>query len=406
MWILRLAWKNIWRNKHRTVITTAAVFFAVLLSVLTDSLWKGVFNHMIRNMVSFYSGYIQVHQRGYQNEQVLDKSFQLSDTTVQIIYGNKNVTAFSARLESFALAASKDITKGSLVIGVDPDKEDVITQLKSKIVAGEYLSRSGREVILGEGLAAKLLLKVNDTIVLIGQGYHGATAAGKYRIGGLLKFGSPDLNSKVLYMPLPAAQELYAADGMITSVALQLRHPGALNKTAQALQASLGNSYEVLTWEKMMPEVVQHMRTDTANMKIIQGILYVLICFGIFGTLIMMMVERKFEMGMLVAIGMKKSKLIFLSVAEAVCTVAGGCILGIAVSIPVVFYLHAHPFKFSGNFAQVYERFGFEAIWPTATDPAIFITQGVVVFVIGLVLSLYPVYKIMKIDPVLALKRQ
>jgi putative ABC transport system permease protein len=220
-----------------------------------------------------------------------------------------------------------------------------------------------------------------------------------------LKFGSPDLNDKVLYMPLLLAQELYGADSMITTCVLSLKKLATLNATANRLKTTLGNNYEVMTWEEIMPEVVQQMKTDTANKKIIQGILYILVSFGIFGTIIMMIVERKYEMGMLVAIGMKKIKLITLLSIESLLTVLTGCILGILTSIPIVYYLHKHPIKLSGNVAQVYERFGFEAIWPTSTDTSIFISQGVIVLIIGLVLSLYPVYTTIQLNPVTAMRR-
>lgn len=405
MWLLKLAWKNIWRNKNRTIITMAAIFFAVILSVLTSSLWKGIFNNLINNMVGLYTGYVQVHKAGYWNEQVLENSFELTVAVEQQILKDKGITAFAPRLESFALASSQEITKGCMVVGVDPEKENQITQLKSKILKGKYFQSNDKSILIGKSLAERLNLQVNDTIVLIGQGYHGATAAGKYKIGGLVKFGSPDLNDKVLYMPLLLAQELYGADNMITSCVLSLQNPDNLNATASRLKASIGNNYEVMTWEEMMPEIVQHMRTDATNMKVIQGILYLLVSFGIFGTLTMMMVERKFEMGMLLAVGMNKMKLIGLLFFESIITLLSGCFLGLIASIPIVYYLQKHPIRFSGNFAETYEKFGFEAIFPTTIETEIFVSQAVIVFLIGLVLSQYPVYKIIRLSPVNAMRR-
>lgn len=154
-----------------------------------------------------------------------------------------------------------------------------------------------------------------------------------------------------------------------------------------------------------LPEIKQHIATDSNNMRYIQGILYLLIGFGIFGTLLMMMVERKYEMGMLVAIGMKKSRLIMLLVAESILTVVIGCFFGIMASVPIVYYLNKYPLKMGGETAEVYQKFGFEAIFPTSTDSENFINQGITVLIIGLLLSLYPVYKIIRLDPVSAMKR-
>jgi ABC-type lipoprotein release transport system permease subunit len=405
MWLIKMAWKNMWRNRSRTIITMSAIFFAVILSVIASSLKDGIFDNLVKNVVSFYTGYAQVHKQGYWDEQILDNSFEKSAEAEQKILQDKNISAITSRLESFALVSSEDITKGSLVVGINPEKENEITLLKNKVISGSYLQENDTALLLAQGLAKRLKLNVGDTAVLIGQGYHGATAAGKYRIKGVVKFGSPELNDKALFMPLPVTQDFYSAYGMITSYILSLNNTNRLQETVSTTGISLGNTYEVMSWENMMPEIKQHINTDSDNMKYIQGILYMLICFGIFGTLLMMMVERKFEMGMLVAIGMKKTKLILLMLVESVLTVLAGCILGIFAAIPLVYYLNRHPIKIGGETAKAYERFGFEAIFPTSTEASNFIYQGIVVLVIGLLLSLYPMYKIIRLNPVSAMKR-
>lgn len=405
MWLIKFAWKNMWRNRNRTAITMAAVFFAVILSVLTNSLQDGVFDNLIKNVVSFYSGYIQVHKKGYWDEQILDNTFESSDKLESEILQQNNVTAVAPRLESFALASSDSLTKGCLVIGIDPEKENSITKLGNKVIKGEYLTDHDKGILLAEGLARRLKLNLSDTLVLIGQGYHGAMAVGKYHIKGILKFGSPDLNDQSLYLSLLIAQELYSAENMLTSYVIGLENPDIIDPTASTLRSTLGENYEAMTWEEMMPEVVQHIKTDKGSMVIIQGVLYMLIGFGIIGTLLMMMVERKYEMGMLVAIGMKKVKLMQLLMIESILTVFSGCILGILASIPIVLYLYRYPIRFKGDVADVYEEFGFEAIFPTSTDPKIFLTQGMIVLILALVLSLYPIIKIARINPVTAMKK-
>jgi ABC-type lipoprotein release transport system permease subunit len=130
-----------------------------------------------------------------------------------------------------------------------------------------------------------------------------------------------------------------------------------------------------------------------------------LICFGIFGTLLMMMVERRFEMGMLVAIGMRKSTLMLLLMIESVLTVLLGCLLGILAGIPLVYYFNRHPIRIGGETAETYRRFGFEPIFPTSVDAGNFIRQGTFVLIIGLILSLYPMYKAMRLNPVTAMKK-
>jgi len=394
-----------WRNSYRTVIVMCSVAFAVILSTLTSSLKTGVFDNLIKNMVSYYSGYIQVHKKGYWEERILDNSFHADEKIEQTLLSNQNVAALSPRLESFALASAGEKTKGCMVLGIDPDREDKITFLRTKISAGSYIHSEKGSVMMAEGLLKRLGIRLNDTIVLIGQGYHGATAAGKYRIAALLKLGSPDLNDKILVMGLADAQEMYAAEGMITSYVLSIHELKELAPTKNYIQKNVGPFYEVMTWEELMPDIQQHIRGDSANMQIVQIILYLLISFGIFSTLLVMMQERKFEMGMLVAIGMRKLRLAVVVMIESMLTVLLGCVIGIAASIPIIFYFNKHPIRFAGETARAYERFGFEPIFPASTHPRHFIEQAIIVLCIGLLLSLYPVYKSLTLNTMEAMRK-
>jgi putative ABC transport system permease protein len=405
MWLLSLAWKNIWRNKSRTAITMSAVFFAVLLSVFAGSLKSGIFGNMIKNVVSFYTGYIQVHKKGYWDEQVLDNGLSRAEDRGQDLISLPNIKGFAPRLETFALIAAGMNTKGCMVAGIDPERENKVTALRSKLIRGRYLEAGDSEALIAEGLASRLKAGLQDTIFIIGQGYHGATAAGRFRVKGIVKFGSPELNNQILFISMPAAAELFSAEGIATSLVVSLENPALLNESVQAIAGKAGPDAEVMSWETMMPDVKQHIETDSNNMKYVQGILYMLVSFGIFGTFLMMMVERRFELAMLIAIGMKKSKLCLLMVFESVFTVLGGCLLGILMSIPVVYYFNRKPMKLGGEIAAIYEKFGFEAIFPTSMNPDNFVFQGITVLIIGLVLSLYPVYKVIKTNPATSLKR-
>src|SRR5690606_37001732 len=154
---------------------------------------------------------------------------------------------------------------------------------------------------------------------------------------------------------LAAAQELFSAEGLITSYIVSIKTDKELDASAAAIKKAIGNNYEVMTWGELLPDIKQHIAADSNNMKVVQGVLYLLICFGIFSTLIMMMLERKFEMGMLVAIGMKKGKLMMLFVAESVLTVLTGCLAGILASVPLIYYLNRHPIRIGGDTAKAYE---------------------------------------------------
>ncbi len=402
--ILQLAWRNLWRNRNRSIIAMASVWCAVVLAIVMSSFQKGVFDLLIDNMVSFYSGYVQVHRTGYQSEQTLENSFELSDSLQNTILSTPGVASMTPRLEAFALASSGEKTKGCLVAGIAPETENMATRIKSKVVSGEYLSDSSSTVLVSEGLAKRLQLGVSDTLLLLGQGYYGTTAAGKFPIGGLLHYGSPELNDQLVFLPLAVAQRWLDAPGLATTLVITPGDPASSGETTARLRNTLSTEFEVLTWQEMMPEINEHIETDTASSAIILGVLYLLISFGIFATILMMLAERQREFGMLIALGMKKAQLALMVLFESVFITLTGCALGILASLPIVWQLTNHPIRIGGEMAKVYEKFGFEAIFPASMAPSIFWKQAVVVLVIGLFLSLYPMMKVLFLKPVEAMR--
>jgi ABC-type lipoprotein release transport system permease subunit len=406
MWIT-LAWKNVWRNKSRTAITLSAIFFAVILAVCASSLQDGVFDNFVKNMVGYYTGYIQIHQRGYWEHQVLDNALAQDSGYESKIKVLPNINALAPRIESYALASSLEHTKGCMVVGIMANEENKITKLASKVVRGKYFAEADSNVvIISEGLLKRLDLRLSDTIYLISQGYHGSLSAGKYSIKAIVSFGSPELNNQLLFMPLRTAQQFYGASGLVTTYVIGLHTDTKLESTIAAITGiSNRDVLEVMSWKELMPDIDQHITMDKASMFIILIILYMLICFGIFGTLLMMMTERKYEMGMLVAIGMKRWKLAMLLMVESVLTVSIGCIAGLICSIPLVYYLKEHPIHLSGELAEAYKKFNFEPVFPASMELETFATQGMIVFCIALILSVYPVVTALGIDPVNSMKK-
>ncbi|WP_161890322.1 ABC transporter permease [Pontibacter russatus] len=402
---LLLAWRNIWRNRRRTLITLASVAFAVFFACMMQSMHTAAWGNLIDNAVRFYTGYIQVHQQGYWNDKTLDNSFENQSALQKKIAGTPHIVTVVPRLESFALASGTDRTKGTLVVGIEPEKEDGLTNLRTKMQAGNYLKTGEKKVLLAEGLAHFLKLAPEDTIVLISQGYHGANAAGKYEVAGIVKFPSPQLNDQVVYLPLAEAQWLYDTGNRITSLSLLVDDPEKVETITQSLQQDLNKThFEVMSWQDMMPELVQSFEIDRLGGQIILFILYAVIGFGIFGTFLMMTTERRYEMGVMIAIGMPRLKLQAVMSLEIIMLALGGTLLGVLLSLPVIFYLHYNPIPVTGNLAELYQNYGMEPVIPFSRKAAIFLRQAYIVAIITSALGIYPIWFIQRLIPVTALR--
>lgn len=405
MMYLKIAWLNIWRNKRRTFITTASVFFAVLLAIVIRSVTDGVYENMIHNIVSYASGYLQVHQRGYWEEQSVDNSFEDNTLLIQELERHAKIVDMMPRFETFALASVGEKSKVVMLLGIDPAREMRVNNLHEKITEGQYLSsRTDTAILVGQGLASQLKLQINDTLVLIGQGYHASTAAAKFRVKGILKLGSPELNNSMVYLPLQQAQYMHSADDRLTALSIMISQGSDLNKLKMSMYKELDTSrYEVMTWKEMMPEMDQFIEADSAGHYIIIGIFYVIISFGLFGTLLMMSFERTREFGILISIGMKKQVLAGILLMESLLISLIGCMAGVIAGIILISWFSQNPIYFSGVLKEIYENYGIEPIIYFSSSIDIFIVQTLIVLTLSLLLAFYPGFKVLRLKPVEAL---
>jgi len=402
---LLLAWRNLWRNKRRTLIAAASVFFAVLLALVMRSMQEGSYDYMIEASVSMYTGYIQIHRDEYWEKRSIDKSMEVSDKIVKEIEGIENVTLVTPRLESFSLISYGNTTKVASIIGIEPEQENRMTKLKNKLIKGKYLTPDSKGTILSEGLARLLKVDIGDSVVLYGQGYHGVTAADRIPIEGIVKFTLPELNKSMVYLSMNYAQWLYSAPERITTLSVMINHIDNLLEVYKNINGLFDDKYEVMTWSELMPELVQGIEIDNAGGIIMLGILYIIIGFGIFGTVMMMTAERTKEFGILISIGLKKGKLAFISFLESIFLTFIGVAAGVIVSIPLLYYFHRNPIELTGQMADMALSYGLDPILPFRFAPNIFVDQFLTVFVIALVSVSYPLFFIRKLKPVEAMRK-
>lgn len=389
---LKIAWRNLWRNKRRTLITVASIFFGVLLSAYMTSMQEGSYEKMVDMVVKYYSGSMQVHHEDYWESKSINDTFEESQELRESILAHEEVDFVIPRLESFALASSEELTKGVMVVGIDPDPENRLTNLKNSVRQGSYLSEGDKGLLIGEGLANYLRLEINDTLVMISQGYHGISAAGKYPIRGIIRHASPELNKMIVYMELENCQEFFSAYNRLTSLVVNIRDNELLARSLRAIRAGLESPYSVMSWQEMSPEMVQQIESDRAGGVIMKTVLYIVIGFGILGTIMMMIAERRREFGVMIAIGMQRYKLATILFYETVFIGMIGALSGLLVSIPLLSFQSQNPIPLTGQAALVMEDYGFEPYMFFSMEPSVFWHQALTVFLITLVIALYPIY--------------
>jgi len=400
----KIAWRNLWRNKRRTLLTIASVTFALFLALFMRSMQLGSYDSMVESAVKSTTGYIQVHEKGYWADKSLDNTFETSESLENQFLSHPNVSEIIPRFESFALLSSGIQTKGSVVIGTDPDTEQIVSGLKDRIIDGEYLDKNDQAVLIAEGLARYLKSGVGDTIVILGQGFHGNTAAGAYPVKGIIKFVQPDINNSMVYIPLTLAQELYSSPQRLTSLSILLHDPDKMRPTRDELVTAAPETLEIMTWDEMLTEMVNAIEGDNISSQFMLGILYLVVGFGILGSILMSTMERRKEFGIMVAVGMQRSKLAIIVLIETVIISLIGVITGVTASLPPIVYFYHHPIPLTGEAAEAMIEYNMEPIMPMLLEPGYFLAQASVVLVITLVTLIYPMTVIGRLKVINAIK--
>jgi len=453
------------------MITSASVFFAVFFAVIMRSYQLGSYDHMINNFIESFTGYIQVQHVKYHDNPLIDNSFDYNDSIASSISEIDKVVSVTPHLESFTLASSGTQTKGVAVIAIDPAKEknfsdpeaklvkyritnEAVNRLKDegitpdkvldkviKCLARSYSSSARLElelalsdedkvlcmpeilkctevsngfllnddkgILVADRLASYLKVTIGDSVILMGQGYHGVSATGIFPVRGIIKMPSPDIDNKLIIMTIPAAQKFFDAEGKITSLVVNLTDKS--NRTIKTAKARINsilpdNNTITKTWYELNPILYQQIQGDSQSGMAMLGLLYFIIFFGIFGTVLMMVSERKKEFGVLVAIGMQKKKLKRVVTIEMLLLGAIGLVCGLLASTPLILYFYYHPILLKGELANMMEDYGWDAVMPTAWFGPYFYWQAVVVAFMVILATIYPLRKIGKLKEIEALK--
>lgn len=403
---LKLAWRNLWRNSRRTLITVSSIMFAVLFALFLESIERGSHDLMVENMTRFHTGYLQVQDYRFEEEPSLDNAL-LADSSLKktVMEADDRITYTIPRLETFMLAAGYEQTRGAMVMGIDAEAEQKLNGIKDRISEGKFFEPGDGTAVVSAGLASRLEVAVGDSLVLLGQGRFGVSAAGKFPISGLIEHPLREMNNQTVFLSLSDAQWLTSAEGRVTSLIVMTEHPAAADEVAKSLESQLNEEYNILTWQELIPDLLAALEFDRASSKIYMGVLYVIIGFGIFGTILTMTLERMKEFAILLSVGMSRLRLAATVYLETFLISILGTAAGFILGFGILLYFRENPIQLTGDTAEIMIEFGLDPILPAALAPDIFVWQGLVVFCLTALICFYPSVKIFRMKVVESVKK-
>ena len=405
MILVKLAWRNVFRNPRRSGLTIAAIAVGLAALFFLWSFIEGVNDQMIENSTRYVSSHVQLHRRGYHDNQTLDLLMEDTRVLAAALAGQPGIVASSQRLEAMALASLGDKSRAVMVIGVDPAREMAVTTLHRTLRQGRYLSApDAREIVIGDKAAAVLGAKLGDEVVLLTQASDGSVGAGRFRVQGIFDARMDMLDGSLVLMPLAAAQDWLAAGQGVTALALRLQDRLQAQELAARMAARLGQGYEALPWQQMLPTVLQSTRFHDVMAYILLLVLFVVVAVGVANTVLMGVMERLREFGVMMALGTGGGQVMGLVFAEACMLGLLGLAAGAAGGLGLTLYWGQAGIDL-GQYAKAMETMqGLTGVvYPKARGGRLLLLSAIV-FSTALVAALYPAWRASRLDPVQAIK--
>lgn len=399
-----MSWRNLWRNKRRTWTMISSIFFGVLICCFMTGMQEGMYSSMINNTVDKYLGYYQIQDKDYWEEKIINNTFEF--TSLELTKWTNEDIYLVPKLDSYALLSFKEKSRPVMIKGVDFVREKKMISLDKQLQHGEMISNDSKGIMIGSALFRYLKAEIGDSLVFIGQGYHGQSAAALLPIKGVVKDPIPSVDKRIVYMPLSLAQNFFSAPNRVTSVAVLKDRDMDGERIKQGLVPQLGDDLALMRWDELQPELIQQIEGDRVGGDMIKIILFVVIGFGLLGTVTMMVAERKRELGIMISVGMARKKLARILIYESFIMTFIGVLLGTIASYIVLTYFVDNPIPMTGDMRQMVLELGWEPVMKFSNDILLIVKQGSVLVMMMVLISIYPWYSVMRLKEHLAVREQ
>jgi ABC-type lipoprotein release transport system permease subunit len=402
---IKIAWRNILRNKNRSLITISAVGFGLGALIFIWSFVEGAHKQMVENYTSLLTSHIQIHAKGYHAKPKLESTVPHPEKVIQKIQNNPMVKASSPRVRAEGLLTSTNSSSGVFILGIDPAREPQISRLHKSIKEGQFIdSAHPRDVVLGQMLADTLDVGIGSKVVVMSQALDGSVAAGAFYVKGLLETGTEEIDRAVMLINYNYAQELFNMVDQASEIAIRVVAADKNHSIAKEIQSTLDyNFLEILPWQETSKSFQQWIEFDNGFIWLIVMVLMIVVAIGILNTVLMGVLERTRDFGVLLALGTKPKEIIQMVVWESFFLGTVGSLTGLGIG-----FLLTHYFQIVGInltvFTKALNSFYIDAvIYPVSNMTHIGISTALVLST-SIIVCLYPALRAARLKPIEAIR--
>ena len=336
--MLSLAWRNVWRNFRRSLITTASMGCGLAAIMFGQSMILTEQHQLVEKATGSITGHIQIQAKHIKEFKFPDKYVDDDKKIEEALKSQPEVLAYGKRIHITGLISSPTGSVGVFISGVEPLREPKVTTMASYLVKGQYLP-GPKTIMIGDKLAQRLDIRLGEKVVVMAQADDGSMGAEAYRVAGLFHTGSTSFDGQIIYVPLAAVQELLATGTHVNNFVVKLRDIDEVDRVQQELAEKLHNlPVQVLSWKNVDHEILAIQKFQNALLFIVLVIVFAIVALGILNTLLMSMFERVREFGVLMAIGAKPRWVLKLVLLESITLGLVGTAMGLVAGGAMIAY--------------------------------------------------------------------
>lgn len=401
--LLSLAWRNIWRNKRRSLIIISAIAVGLLCGLFASAVMFGMGDSLINSTIDRDLGHIQIHTKSFEDDKLLTDTIPHTASILYEVKAQPNVTGASARLIIEGMISSATSSGGVRITGIIPSDEKNITTVHQKIVSGTYFeSEDANQILMGQKLAENLGVRERSRIVLSFQGLDGSIIYGAFRVTGIFRTESTMFDRSTVFIREDDLLTLLNSEPIYHEIAIRANSV----QNADSIYAGLQSSYEhlsVQSWKELAPELKLMDEMMGLMMNIFLGVILFALLFGITNTMLMSVLERVREFGVLMAIGMKRSRVFLMIILETIVLSFIGGIVGMILASITIAYFGAAGIDLSA-FAAGLSEFGMDAILYPILPLYFYLSITIMILFTAVISAVYPAIKAIRLKPATAIR--
>ncbi len=404
MMFVKFALRNIRAYRNRSLVTILLITLTTALLVFDTAFMDGSHEKMLENAVEIYPGYVQITHRDFRDKPSLDNLIFDEAAVRDTVAETPGIASFAARFETFVLYAGPEKAVGGMLTAIEPEQEAKLSRLSSSLKEGEYLrGDDGNQLYMGYELARRLKVKVGDELAFVGTGADYSFAADNLTIKGIFKTGLFEFDASAAFVNKVYFDQVMAAENYASHFVILPASPEAADQIAATLNGHLDHDYLAESWRTTMEGLVQAMLLDSVFGYLTLAIIFIVIFFVILIYTWLTVFARMREIGVLRAVGTMPGQILKMLIVESVLLAFCSVILGGIIGGALAYYFNLNPIYFEFSEEQ-FKQYGLAASsMPTAFEPLVILRDMVVMFVVSVGSTLYPIIKVNRVKPIEAI---